>query len=195
MANLFDSANIAEREPAKIRAGDLTQWKRTDLGVDYANSAYTLKYSARLEGTGSTEIEITASASGDDYLASVGQSATASYTVGVYHWQAYITRNSDSERITIDSGTWEVIANRDAATTDPRSHAKIMVEKIESLLEGRADADVASYSIAGRSLTKLSIDELMAWRDRYRAEYRRELQKERAANGDGSGALVKVRFG
>lgn len=82
MANLFDSANIAEREPALIRAGDLTQWKRTDLGDDYANSAYTLKYSARLEGTGSTEIEITASASGDDYLVSVGQSTTASYTVG-----------------------------------------------------------------------------------------------------------------
>ena len=31
--------------------------------------------------------------------------------------------------------------------------------------------------------------------DRYRAEYRRELQKERARNGDGSGAIVKVRFG
>ena len=195
MANLFDTANIAETEPAIIRAGDLTQWKRTDLGTDYANGSYTLKYSARLEGTGSTEIEITASASGADYLASVGQSATASYTVGTYHWQAYITRNSDSERITVDSGTWEVIANRDAATTDPRSHARIMVEKIESLLEGRADADVASYSISGRSLTKLSIDELMVWRDRYRAEYRRELQKERVANGDGSGAIVKVRFG
>ena len=108
MANLFDSANIAEREPALIRAGDLLQWKRTDLGVDYANSAYTLKYSARLEGTGSTEIEITASASGDDYLVSVSKSTTANYTVGVYHWQAYITRNSDSERITIDSGTWRL---------------------------------------------------------------------------------------
>ena len=69
-----------------------------------------------------------------------------------------------------------------------------MVEKIESLLEGRADADVASYSIAGRSLTKLSIDELMTWRDRYKTEYLRELRRERALNGDGSGATVKVAF-
>ena len=194
MANLFDAANAAETEPAKIRAGDLLQWKRTDLGTDYVNSTYTLKYSARLEGGGSTEIEITASASGDDYLVSVSKTTTAGYTVGTYHWQAYITRASDSERITVDSGTWEVVANRDTATTDPRSHARIMVEKIESLLEGRADADVASYSIAGRSLTKLSIDELMAWRDRYKAEYLRELRRERALNGDGSGAIVKVRF-
>ena len=194
MANLFDAANIAETEPAKIIAGDLIQWKRTDLGTDYANGSYTLKYSARLEGTGSTEIQITASASGDDYLISVGQSTSASYTVGIYRWQMYITRNSDSERLTLDTGTFEVVANRDAATTDPRSHAKIMVEKIESLLEGRADVDVASYSISGRSLTKLSIDELLSWRDRYKAEYLRELRKERALNGEGSGAQVKVRF-
>ena len=103
-------------------------------------------------------------------------------------------RNSDSERITLDSGTWEVVRNNDASTADPRTHAKIMVEKIESLLEGRADADVSSYSIAGRSLTKLSIDELMTWRDRYKSEYQRELRRERALNGDGSGALIKVRF-
>nr|ADI23560.1 hypothetical protein [uncultured nuHF2 cluster bacterium HF0770_42C12] len=194
MANLFDTVNIAETEPAKIIAGDLIQWKRTDLGTDYANGSYTLKYSARLEGTGSTEIQITASASGDDYLISVGQSTSASYTVGIYRGQMYITRNSDSERLTLDTGTFEVVANRDAATTDPRSHARIMVEKIESLLEGRADADVASYSIAGRSLTKLSIDELMTWRDRYKSEYLRELRRERALNGEGSGAQIKVRF-
>ena len=194
MANLFDTANIAETEPAKIIAGDLIQWKRTDLGSDYANGSYTLKYSSRLEGTGSTEFEITASASGDDYLVSVSKSTTANYTAGTYHWQMYITRNSDSERLTLDTGTWEVVANRDAATTDPRTHAKIMVEKIEALLEGRADADVASYSIAGRSLTKLSIDELMTWRDRYKSEYLRELRRERALNGQGSGAIVKVMF-
>jgi hypothetical protein len=182
MANLFDTANIAETEPAQIRAGDLLQWKRTDLNTDYANSAYTLKYSSRLEGAGSTDFDIAATASGDDYLISVGKAVTAAYTVGTYHWQM------------LDSGTWKVVPNRDTATTDPRSHAKTMVEKIEALLEGRADADVASYSIAGRSLTKLSIDELMTWRDRYKTEYLRELRRERALNGQGSGAIVKVKF-
>ena len=194
MANLFDTANIAETEPAKIKAGDLTQWKRTDLGTDYANSSYTLEYSARLEGTGSTEIEITASASGDDYLVQVNSLTTASYTVGVYRWQAYITRNSDSQRLTIDQGSWEVLANRDAATTDPRSHPRIMLEKIESILEGRAAADVSSYSINGRSLTKIPIEELMNFRSRYKAEYLREVRRERAKNGIGTGAKMLARF-
>ena len=194
MANMFDTANAAETEPAKIIAGDRLIFKRSDLNNDYSNASYTLKYSARLEGTGSTEIEITASASGSDYLVEVASATTASYTVGTYRWQAYITRNSDSQRLTIDQGTWEVIANRDAATTDPRTHAAIMVDKIESILEGRADSDVSSYSIQGRSLTKLGIEELMAWRDRYKAELLLEKRKERALNGVGTGAKVLVRF-
>jgi hypothetical protein len=172
MANLFDTANVPETEPTKIVSGDILQWKRTDLDTDYANSSYTLTYKARLEGTGSS----------------------ASYTPGVYRWQAYITRTSDSERITVDSGTFEVVANRSTATSDPRSHAKIMVDKIESLLEGRADADVSSYSIAGRSLNKLTLDELMTWRDRYRAEWLREVRRERALNGDRTGGTILARF-
>ena len=194
MANLFDTGNVLTTEPATIVSGDLLQWKRTDLGTDYANGSYTLSYKARLEGTGSTVITITASASGDDFLVSVGQSTTASYTAGDYRWQAYITRNSDSERLTIDSGTFEVAANRSASTADPRSHAKTMLDKIESILEGRADGDVAAYSINGRSLTKLDITDLLMWRDRYRADYLREVHRERALNGTATGSTVVARF-
>ena len=194
MANLFDTGNVLTTEPATIVSGDLLQWKRTDLGTDYANGSYTLSYKARLEGTGSTVITITASASGDDYLVSVGQSTTASYTAGDYRWQAYITRDSDSERLTIDSGTFEVVANRSASTADPRSHAKTMLDKIESILEGRADGDVAAYSINGRSLTKLDITDLLMWRDQYRADYLREVHRERALNGTATGSTVVARF-
>ena len=194
MANLFDTDNVPTTEPATIVVGDLLQWKRTDLGTDYANGSFTLSYKARLEGTGSTVITITAAASDDDYLVSVGASTTASYTAGDYRWQSYITRDSDSERLTIDSGTFEVVANKAAATDDPRSHAKIMLDKIESILEGRTDGDVAAYSINGRSLTKLAIPDLMMWRDRYRAEGLRELHRERALNGTATGSTVLARF-
>ena len=194
MANLLDTAQASETEPEEIIAGDRLIFKRTDLGNDYANGSYVLKYSARLEGSGSTEIEITASASGTDYLVEVPSATTANYTAGTYVGQAYITRSSDSQRVTIDLGTWEVIANRDAATTDPRSHPKIMLEKIESILENRAGADVSSYSIQGRSITKIPIIELMQFRATYKAEYLREVRRERARNGIGTGSTVLVQF-
>ena len=69
-----------------------------------------------------------------------------------------------------------------------------MIDKIESVLQGKADADVASYSINGRSLTKMSFEDLNSARDYYRKEYAKELQKERARQGDNTGATILVRF-
>jgi hypothetical protein len=66
--------------------------------------------------------------------------------------------------------------------------------KIESILEGRTDGDVAAYSINGRSLTKLAIPDLLMWWDRYRAEYLREVRAERRDNGQGTSSTVLARF-
>ncbi|MBT6553975.1 MAG: hypothetical protein HON50_00010 [Candidatus Marinimicrobia bacterium] len=194
MANLFDSTNYPTTEPSDIIAGDRIAWKRSDLDSDYPIASYSLKYSARLENAGSTEIEITATESGSDYIVEVGQSTTAAYTAGVYHWQAYIIRTSDSERITVDSGTWEVKANRDAATTDPRNHVKKVLDSIEATIEGRASKDQESYSIAGRSLGRTPIADLILLRDKYRTEYVREQRAERVANGLGHSGIIKTRF-
>ena len=194
MANLFNSTNYPGIEPSQIVAGDRVSWKRTDLGTDYSPSSYALTYSARLESGGSTEISITASESGLDYIVEVGASTSAAYTVGVYHWQAYITRSSDSERITVNNGTWEVLTNRDAAVTDPRSHVEKVIDAIEAVIEGRASQDQAGYSIAGRSLSRTPIPELLMLRDRYRAEYVRLQRSEAISRGLGHSGRILTRF-
>jgi hypothetical protein len=193
MANLFDSTNYPETEPLKIISGDRAAWKRTDLGTDYAPASYSLKYSARLEGSGATSIDITASESGSDYIIEVGQSVSTAYTAGTYHWQAYIIRTSDSERLTVDSGTWEIISNRDAATSDPRNHIKIVLDNIEAVLEGRSSKDQENYSIQGRSLSRTPIPDLMVLRDRYKAMYVQEKRAERIKNNLGHSGIIKVR--
>ena len=58
----------------------------------------------------------------------------------------------------------------------------------------RSGADVSNYSINGRSLVKLSIDDLLRWRDYYRGEVTREKNKERRKRGKASAEQVKVRF-
>ena len=78
MANLFDDANAPETELAITVAGDQVKWKRTDLGTDYPNTAYSLRYSSRLEGTGSTTFDMTSADSGDDYLMIIAHGTTAS---------------------------------------------------------------------------------------------------------------------
>ena len=69
-----------------------------------------------------------------------------------------------------------------------------MIGKIESILEGKADSDVASYSIQGRSLTKLAIDELLQWRDYYRREVNEIRRKEQITHGRKTKATILGRF-
>jgi len=61
-------------------------------------------------------------------------------------------------------------------------------------LQGRADSDVSSYSIQGRSLSKMAINDLLQWRDYYRREVKKEKRDSDIKNGRGTSATVKVRF-
>jgi len=194
MANLFDPAQSPTVEPTDIVVGDFIQWRRTDLSTDYPNTAYTMTYVARITGGGNTEIAVTGTAYNSDYLFSATSAQSALFVPGYYHWQLEAVRNSDSERVVIDRGSFTAIADLDVNGADPRTHAEIMIQKIESLLQGKADADVANYSVAGRSLTKLSFAELQKARDDYKAEFARETIKERIRKGQASGSTIKVRF-
>jgi len=194
MENLFDSANAPTNEPAEIQSGDFTQWKRTDLGEVYANDSFTLKYSARLEASSAVEIEVTATASGSDYLVQLDSSTTGSFVTGVYLWQAYIVRDSDSERVKVDEGYWEVIADRDTDTTDPRSFEQKALDNIKALFEGRLTKDVSSFSIAGRQITKMDTAELTRLLEYFEARVAMERSKLNAKMGKKNPFTIKARF-
>lgn len=196
MANLFDAANAPEGEPREIVVGDFLQWKRTDIAADYPPSDYSAEYVARITGGGSNEIKMqgTEPAGADYYLFTVDSATSAAFAAGLYHWQLEITQTSSGNRIVVDIGDFTAIPDMDDNQADPRIHAEIMVDKIESILEGKADSDVSNYSIAGRSITKMSFDELLAARDRYRAEVTKHNNKELVKRGKSNGSTIKVRF-
>lgn len=194
MANLFDPANSPTLEPEEIVVGDYLLWRRTDISGNYPPALYTATYVAKIAGGNSTEVQVTGTNYNGQYLFTVTSAQSANFTVGDYHWQLEVVRNSDGNRIVVDRGEFKAVPDLDNANADPRSHAQIMLAKIESILQGRADGDVASYSINGRSLTKLPLSDLMMWRDRYKAEYIRELRKDRIRRGIGTGANILVRF-
>ena len=191
MANLFTS--IPEKEPVTIYKGETVVWTRKDL-TDYPVGSYAMSWTARLESNGGTAFSATVTEVEDYYKFTLDNSATGGYTTGDYFWVLKVTQSSDSEELIIDSGKITVKDNYFGSTGDTRSHAKIMLDKIESILEGRADADVSSYSIQGRSLSKISINELLQWRDYYKAEYQKEIAKFRRDNKEGSGRVIKVQF-
>lgn len=196
MANLFDAANAPEGEPKDIVVGDFLQWKRSDL-TDYKTSdGYTAEYVARITGGGSTEIKFPQAAGSTDdyYLFTVSSVTSETFLPGFYHWQLEITQTSSGNRIVVDTGDFNAIPDMDSNQADPRIHAEVMVDKIQSLLQGKADSDVSNYSIAGRSLTKLSFTELLEARDYYRREVVKHNNDELVKKGKKNGSTIQVRF-
>lgn len=197
MANLFDVANAPEGEPTEIVVGDFIQWRRSDIAQDYpTSSGYTAEYVARITGGGANEIKLQQAAGSTDdyYLFTVTSETSAVFLPGFYHWQLEITQTSSGNRLVVDIGDFTAIPDMDSNQADPRIHAEVMVDKIQTLLEGKADADVSSYSIAGRSLTKLSFQELLDARDFYRREITQHNNKELLKRGKSNGSTIKVRF-
>jgi len=194
MANLFDPANAPPHSPLEIVVGDFIQWKRSDLVADYPLATHSAEYVSRISKGGSIEIRIAAVESGGTYLFAVESTVTANYEAGVYHWQLEVTETATGNRIVVERGEFEVIVDLDQNHADPRTHSEIMLDKIETILEGKADSDVSNYSIAGRSLTKMTFDELLVARDQYRREVILMRQKLRVKSGKPSGTTVKVRF-
>jgi hypothetical protein len=194
MSDLFDPTNAKEGEPTDVVIGDRIQWKRSDFYSDYPPATYDATYVARIEGGGNTEIQVTGTDNTDSFLFTATSVESADFAVGHYYWQLEIVRKSDSERIVIDRGEFTAVADLDVNQSDPRSHAEILLAKIESLLSGRADADVSSYSIAGRSLAKLSFQELIDARAFYKGEVRKEKAEQDAKAGRKSSSTIQVRF-
>jgi hypothetical protein len=194
MANLFDESNAPEGEPLKIVAGDFIQWKKTSLAESYPPATHSAAYVARITAGGASEITIPATERTDYYLFEITSAASAAFVAGYYHWQLEITQTATSNRIVVERGDFEIIPDLDNNGADPRSHAEIMLSKIESLLEGRADKDVSSYSIQGRSISKMSISDLIQWRDYYRKEVAKERRDNAIALGKPTKTTVKVRF-
>tara|TARA_R110001632_G_scaffold9645_2_gene36799 strand:- start:7944 stop:8528 length:585 start_codon:yes stop_codon:yes gene_type:complete len=194
LANQFDPANSPTTEPERIVVGDFIQWRRIDLGTDYPNDAYVATYVARITGGGSSEIQIVGTAYSSDYLFSVASSASANFDPGFYHYQLEMVQTSSSQRIVLDRGTFTAAVDLDVNNADPRTHSEIMLDKIETVLQGRADADVLSYSINGRSLSKMPPSELVEWRDYYKREFLMERRAERIRRKTPTGASIVARF-
>ena len=124
----------------------------------------------------------------------IASATTANYTAGIYSWAMYITRSSDSQRIKLDTGKFEVVENLVTSSADPRTHGGKMVDYLEPSLESLAQKLTTAYSVSDRSNTLRSMEEVSAQLNFYRAKYDRERMVDRAKSGRRTGQNILVRF-
>lgn len=196
MSNIFNRSNYVTKEPNDLVVGDYWAWKKEDLATDYPTSSYSLSYRFHCDsgGGGSHQFTINAVEADGIYYIEVPSTTTDNYSPHDYIWGAYITRTSDSSRVQVGEGKITILPNLADTNADLRSHAKKVLDSLEAVIEGRATIDQSSMSIAGRSLSRMSVDELLTFRNRYKSEYLQEVKLSRLKNHNVSGNTIGVKF-
>lgn len=192
VTNAFDRSAYPTCEPDTLTIGDRWAWRR--LLSLYPATAYTLSYAARSQAQNPTHFPITASAEGSDHIVEVSATTTDDYEPGVYAWTAYITRNSDSERLTLGAGVWVVDPDRATSGADPRTFAQQQIDKLKVVLAALNAQQASGYSTGDRSVTRRDPEsvrrELAYWETRRR----QEVHAERLARGERVPTSIRARF-
>lgn len=177
-------------EPDLLVVGDTWKWRRQIPNRDPADS-WVLTYALVNDAN---KITLTGSDNSDGtHLISVAAATTADYKGGEYSWQAYVTKGTD--RYTVGRGFFVIEDNFTAADTgDYRSTVKKQLDAVEALLVNKASRDQLSTSIAGRSISRMSPDELLKWRYELRKEWRTELARMRQRSGFRASSKIRQRL-
>lgn len=169
--------------PRELRAGDTAQWTRVLAGFP-ASEGWSLGYTLV---SPAAVFAFAAGSAGNDFTIDVPAATTAAWTPGAYTLQEYVAK--DGARHTIGTSPLRILPDIAAVASgglDVRSHARKVLDAIEAWLESEAPT-AAAFEIAGRKLQNYPLTELLALRDRYRAEVARE---ERG--GRGGRLLVRI---
>jgi len=157
---------IPENEPEFFIAGDTVKWRKS-LPEYRPDAGWTLRYDFVKDGS----------------KHSVTATDQASVTDG-------------TERYTVATGRIEVKPDFVAVQNgyDARSHVRKVLDALEATILGKASKDQMSYTIAGRSLARMSPGELLKWKNHYETLYRQEVAAEKLANGEQPAGRIMVRF-
>lgn len=177
---------IPTTEPDPLVAGATWTWKRTFS--DYPASDWTLTYYFLLE-TGSTAFNFAATADGDDFLVEEAMATTATRDPGSYLWQAFVTDGTD--KVLVDRGCTEIIADFTTSTADPRTHAQITFANLEAVVEGKSTKDIMETEINSKKLKRMSWSELLAAYNHFKNLVNNECLE--AENADNPSALAESR--
>ena len=197
-------------EPTRIAIGESARWKvpaiskpPAELFPVASSSEFDLEY--RFEGQGTAAVFEATVAGAADGAGWVFELAGTEFTQAIrLRWQLWATEIGGGARAYLErAGRLDVVADLataglqtpiDPSSDSSSSHAERMVAILESVLEGKASRDAASYQIAGRSVTRIPIVELRELLRGYRLEAASEASVRRVGAEPGRRRPARVRF-
>jgi len=183
--------DYVNQEPVLVTAGTTWKWDRSYS--DFKSDTYTLTYYFR-ESAGKSSFNIVAAANGNNFRITVPKATSKAYMAGIYTGQGFV--ESATERYQVYDGSIEIQPDYSLVSDgqDFRTHNEKVLEQIKALLENKFVDDASSYSIAGRSLTKMSITELYDHKLFYEREVVMDQRRNRAKRGLPTGQIIYGKF-
>jgi hypothetical protein len=187
--------------PSKITAGDSISWidcATTDnLGNRIASDEWTLKYFLRGNAVAATlEVTATPRADGGWDVALSAANTLLFNTVPLMFWTAKVTRSAEVK--TLGSGQSAVIADLSAVPAgafDGSSQARKDLTAVRTAMRTMiAGGAVQEYSVAGRSVKRMTMADLLTLESKLLIDVQRENAADALARGDRPGSNLRVRF-
>jgi hypothetical protein len=178
----------------RFTIGDTLAFTRT-LSDYPASAGWVLHHRLVPRGDVGSAVTFASTASGDSHAIAVTAATTAAWQPGIYSWASWVTNGTAS--YTLDTGSTQLLTNPRTTTAplDLRSPARVALDNVRAVLQGKASTDVFSYTIGGRSLQRYSMADLIALESRLVSQVRAEDRGAALAAGRPDPRKLQVRLG
>lgn len=175
--------------PQTINAGDTVKWTKT-FDAYPADEGWSLNY--RFINS-KNNFSVSTTASGKSFVGLIAAADSQDLKAGDYAFRGVVTKTGES--YTVDEGKVTIRPFFSSQTFDTRSPAKIALDNINAYLLDSKNLSASQYTIAGRTLQRYSMSDLLRLKSRFEMEVSKEAANEKTAAGLADPRRVFVRFG
>jgi hypothetical protein len=171
-------AVIPDEVPVRFAAGTTVKFHRS-FDDFLASEGWTYKFHANGPTT-RLDVAATTNADGQSFdivipadVSSLTTPTIASLPAGRYQWAERLTNTNTHEVVDPNLDSLQLVVEADVSTASAGafiSHIERSLPIIEAAIEGRLTADIETYTLAGRMVSKIPIKELLVLRGHYRAK-------------------------
>lgn len=173
------STTIPVIEPDFFIKGERVRFTLTN--GDYLASA---GWSARMDVVGEADsFTWSSAASGDAHAFDISPADSAKRKSGRYRYQLWFVLGTTDARVFREGELVIEDSLNLKDKSDTRSYARRSLDVIRAVIEGRLDADMENYTIAGRSVTLMSSQDLRDWEDYFSRKVQVERNEDKRARG------------
>lgn len=185
------AAEIPTLEPTSFAAGDSLSWTRSLADYSPADG-WSLAYFFR--GYKLSTLDLTSTTSGSLHLVSISTDQSAALIAGKYSVEGYAVKTG--QRVRIFTGKIQVTPNFATLEqgSDTRSIARRTLDNIEAVIEGRAASSILNSTVNGTQLQRMTPEQLLKLRDRYKQIVQSEDGAEAAKQGKSNSHSIFTRF-